>query len=233
MNKEDISDFRDDIIQSGGTLSMIGVINLNEEISKLRFYLLSMEEFIENREMAEITKLGNTIKGLTEQQKSEFWLWHYPVHWDEIFYNNFRTSSFITLISFFESMLNIACRDVEIINWNQKKCSDLKGSILQRSRRFLKDNGEFLKPREESWEKMISIYKLRNAFVHNESDTRQNDHLKKIVNETPFLSGNQGTLEIEKGFCFYCLDLIELFLIDLFDEIHNLCERVRESEQKF
>lgn len=191
-----------------------------------------MEQFIENQEMAEITNLENAIKGLTDQQKSEFWLWNYPVYWDEIFYNNFRKSSFITLISFFESILNIVCRYVEIINWYQKRRSEYKGSILKRSRKFLKNHGEFLKPKEELWDKMTSIYQIRNAFVHNESDFFNKGHLKKVVEENSFLSVNQEIVKIEKGFCFFCLDIIELFLKDLLDEIHNLCERVKELEHK-
>ena len=226
--------FRDQLIQSGGEYTF-GIYSLSEEISHFRFYLETLERFIASQEKSEIERLKEQAKNLSEDQRSEFWAWYYPVHWDEIFGSRIRSSFLISLVSFAETQLNQICRDTAVITRSGIKSNDLKGSILERSRKFLEIFGKFTKPPKLEWSFITRIYDVRNVLVHNNGSIFRYQHQKRLsqfVNEQSDLSQTHDFIEIEKGFCIFCLEKIESFLQELREEVKDLCDRVKRFESK-
>ena len=226
--------FRDELIQSGGEHAF-GVYSLSEEISRFRFYLETLEEFIASQKKGEIERLKEQARSLPEDQRPGFWAWYYPVHWDEIFGSRLRSSFLISLVSFAETQLNQICRDTAVIGRSALKSNDLKGSILERSRKFLEIFGQFTKPSNLEWELITRIYDVRNVLVHNNGCIFRYQHEKRLsqfVNEQSGLSQTHDFIEIEKEFCLFYLEKIESFLQGLREEVRNLCERVKRFESK-
>lgn len=224
--------FRKELILSGGEHAL-GVFSLSEEISRLRFYLESMEIFIGDQRKSEIKELEVQAKNMTDDQRLEFWSWYYPVHWDEIFASRLRSSFLISLVSFTEVQLNFLCRDVAVIVESEVKCSDLRGSVLERSKKFLNKIGKFNNPSSGDWEEINCICDVRNSIVHNEGsivNSRKEMRLRQFVDKHPFLSESNNYIKLEKDFCFFCLDKINAFLKAYQIEVRELCERVKVAD---
>ncbi len=75
----------------------------DETLKGLRFYLDTLEKFIDDEKSNEISRLKRHADGLSPDKQGEFWAWHYPVHWDEIFASQLRSSFVLTLMSLAES----------------------------------------------------------------------------------------------------------------------------------
>jgi hypothetical protein len=56
-----------------------------ETLKGLEFYLKTLEDFIAGKEADEISDLKQHADQLPTDRQGQFWAWHYPVHWDEIF----------------------------------------------------------------------------------------------------------------------------------------------------
>lgn len=56
-----------------------------DTLQRLDFYLRTLEQFIERERSQEISDLKRHADQLPEGRQGNFWAWHYPVHWDEIF----------------------------------------------------------------------------------------------------------------------------------------------------
>jgi hypothetical protein len=69
----------------------------------LEFYLHTLEQFIEGECRQEISDLKRYADQLPEDRQGEFWAWHYPAHWDEIFASQLRSSFVVALVSLAES----------------------------------------------------------------------------------------------------------------------------------
>src|SRR6185436_4007495 len=78
-----------------------------DAITGLKFYLETLESFIEGEREREISRLSKHVEHLSSDDQGEFWAWHYPVHWDEIFANQLRSSFIVTLMSLAESHLGM------------------------------------------------------------------------------------------------------------------------------
>lgn len=224
--------FRDELIESGAEHAF-GVSSLSEEISRFRFYLQTLEEFIASQKRSEINSLDEETRSLPADQRPGFWAWYYPVHWDEIFATRLRSSFLISLISFAETQLSQICRDTGIIARSGLRMNDLRGNILERSRTFLEVFGEFGKPLKPQWELVARICDVRNALVHNNGRILGYQHEKRLcqfVSVQSGLSQEHDIIEIEKEFCVFCLDKIESFVRALREELKDLCERVKRSE---
>jgi hypothetical protein len=201
----------------------------------MHYYLKTMEEFIEQQLINEIKQLKQQTKNFTEEQCSKFWAWHYPTHWDEIFVSRLRSSFLISLVSFSEIQINQICKAIAIIVRSEINSSDLKGNIWDRSKKYLNNFGKFSKPSNDDWSLLINIYDVRNVFVHYNGDIHHYNNLgrlKKFIKETKALSESHEFIELEKDFCFFCLNHIDSFLKTLRSEVRNLCDRVIKFESK-
>lgn len=229
--------FRDELIQSSYEYPY-GIYSLSEKISDFRFYLETLEKFIVSRKRSGIEQLEKQAQNLPKAQRSKFWDQYYLVHWDEIFGNRIRSSFLISLVSFAETGLNQICRDTAVIVRSEIKSNDLRGSIFERSKKFLGSFGKFTKPSEPEWKLITQIYDIRNVLVHNNGSIFSPQHKKQSRQLSQFVNGQSGLsqthdfIEIEKEFCLFCLEKIESFLQRLREEVKDLCERVKHFEPK-
>ena len=67
------------------------------QTKELHEYLKIMDEFVSKSEKEELSALEKEYNNLSSQAKEDFWQENYPVHWEEIFAGNLR-SSFILLL---------------------------------------------------------------------------------------------------------------------------------------
>jgi hypothetical protein len=210
-------DSREELINSRGELN-IWLLARQEEIKGMRFYLQTMEDFIEKERKREIDELEQKAKDLTEEQQSDFWSWNYPLHWEEIFESRLRSSFLISLISFLEIQLNHVCSDVAVIVRSALSISDIKGSIIERSKKFLQNFGNFNNFSSDEWKMLTDIYYIRNVVVHANGiipNSQKTENLFKFINKQPAISESNGFVEIGRDFCFFCLDYIDAFLNSL------------------
>ena len=240
MKKDDPPDylrdaFRDELIDGLIELGGEYPVRFHEEISRFRFYLETLEEFISNQEKSEIKQLEKHAQNLSKDQQSPFWAWHYPIHWDNIFRYRLRSTFLVTLWSFTETQIERTCRYVTDIVRPEIKCSELTGNLLKRSKKFLKAFGEFTRPSKEEWALISRIYDVRNVLVHYDGDLsryKNAERLSQFLNQQLGLSQTQDFIPLDKNLCLFCLDKIESFLEHLRNEVKNLCERVKRFQSK-
>jgi hypothetical protein len=137
------------LIQENGisTLS-IGPI---DELKRFRLYLETIERFISDQESEELKSLETEALSLPDEHREDFMTWYYPAHWDDIFRAHFRSSFLISLMSFLEMELNQVCRNVATIARTPIASSDLKGSLIERAKLFLRSFAAFKHPTIEQW----------------------------------------------------------------------------------
>src|SRR5215212_8108902 len=90
----------------------------NEALETLKgpkFYLDTLEGFIEGERAQEISELEKHAEQWEAVHEEDFWAWHYPVHWDEIFANQLRSSFVITLMSLAESHVGMVAEQAYAI----------------------------------------------------------------------------------------------------------------------
>jgi hypothetical protein len=56
-----------------------------DELEKFRFFVQQTETLIDQAEESELGSLQESIADWGKEAQDEFWPYHYPVHWDEIF----------------------------------------------------------------------------------------------------------------------------------------------------
>jgi hypothetical protein len=71
-----------------------------QKFTDLRRYALAMEQLVDQAGQTEIKALSPEADALDENDRGEFWAWHYPVHWDQVVRGMFRASTITALISF-------------------------------------------------------------------------------------------------------------------------------------
>lgn len=224
--------FREYLIQHGGTANALG-LGHDEEIKRLRFYLETFENFISQQESAEMASLQVHAAKLSEEGKGEFWSWYYPVHWDEIFRTNLRSSFVISLVSMIESQTTDVCRNVALIARSPIQINDLKGSLLERAQLFLDRFGSFREPSSDTWSKIFRIYDVRNVFVHYAGFLPSYNHQARVRQFMQTFGGmaeTHGVLTLTRDFCPTALEIAAQFLKDISTELSALCDRVQTFE---
>jgi hypothetical protein len=108
-----------------------------ETLKGLKFYLETLEEFIDRERTQEISELKKHIEQRSPEQQEEFWAWHYPVHWDEIFASQLRSSFVPTLISLVESHIGMIADQACGIISTSIKPRDLRGGLFEQHRKYL------------------------------------------------------------------------------------------------
>lgn len=204
-----------------------------EELEKLRFFARHIELLVDQAEESEMGSLKASVQHLSKDRQDEFWLWNYPVHWDEIFRSAIRNSLIVTLATFLETYLDGLCKNVGLVTKCDSNSMDRKGSTLARTRRFLKDVGQFERPSPSGWEDVDTFFKIRNVVVHT-AGLAVGSKYEKVIEG--FCSGrtdirlSYGTLEIEPEFFEFAIDMFVAFVEQLESEFVALCERTRRFE---
>lgn len=208
---------RKDYISGGGIFGKF-IYPYAEEIKKSKFFLDTMEEFIISSEQHEIDTHKNRTNDLTPEQLDEYWQWHYPVHWQEIFSNRIRASFIMQICSFVEGELNEIAERVGVISDAPIKLRDLTGSTLSKPKKFIESFGRFTSPGADSWEIMERIFDVRNVMVHEAGYSKGYRNHKRIVEfskSVPGLSFINDHIQVEREFCDYSLNSASDFITSL------------------
>jgi hypothetical protein len=203
---------RTDYLSGGG---MFGPFLSPDELRNSKLYIETMENFITSSEDGEVASLAERIGHLTPEQQDDFWQDNYPIHWKEIFATRIRTSFVIQLCSLVESQIDEVCKRITLIARVPLKLRDLKGSTLEKGRRYMEAFGGFTTPSVANWSVVGKIFVVRNLFVHERGFMEQLGIENKIVEfarVAPGLKMEHNVIELEPAFCEYCLTSVEIFL---------------------
>lgn len=225
--------FRQELITENGAVGP-WAFSHTDEIERLRFYLETLEEFISKQETEEIKSLEPHAATWPEKRRGEFWAHHYPVHWDEIFRTNLRSSFLVSLISFTESHLTQAYRNVEVIARMPFGSSALRGNVFEKAQLIFAAFGQFSQPVPAAWQIVERIYDVRNVFVHHAGFVGSYSHEKRVrqlIRHQPGLSETNSHISLGPEFCPFALDRVKQVLIAVASELVALCERARRFER--
>jgi hypothetical protein len=231
---EDIrKEFRRSLLE-GDEWGLLAANRAHQEFADLRRYALAMKQLVDHAEQAEIQALSPEADALDEDDRGEFWAWHYPVHWDQVVRGLFRASTITALVSFVETTLSQICRDVRLITLEDLKPSDLNGSAMGKSKTYLKRFGGFTLD-QVVWEQLDDIVQIRNALVHANGDIDQCKNpkqIREIVSANPGLNETYGAIAIDRTYLEHCLRCVEGILSSLLFEMKELCSRRKQFEQR-
>jgi hypothetical protein len=197
-------------------------------IEGLEFYLKTLEGFIDAERREEVAVLKQEADALTKDAQADFWAWHYPVHWDEIFASQLRSSFVVTMVSLAESNLGLVAHEAGKIAGAPLKAADLRGGFLERHRRYLESLAGFARPDPETWEAIVGVRDIRNCIVHANSRIRKAnapDRLKELVRTLPGITSQYDVIELTAEFPVYALSTVRKFLDLLYGEAAELCQR--------
>ena len=225
------NEFRRSLLE-GDEWGLLAANRAYQEFADLRRYALAMEQLVDQAEQADIQALSPEADALDEDDRGEFWAWHYPVHWDQAVRCMFRASTITALISFVETTLSQICRDVRLITQEDLKPSDLNGSAVGKSKKYLKRFGGFTAD-QGVWKRIDDIVQIRNALVHANGDIgqcRNPEKIRDIVSANPGLNETYGAISIDRSYLEHCLESVENLLSSLLSEMKELCSRRKQFE---
>lgn len=229
MKQVDGNRLRDDYLSGAGVFGGF-IYPHTEELEKSKFFLNTLEELVSSAEQREVSVLEERTQGLTQEQLDEYWQWHYPIHWQEIFSNRIRASFIMQLCSFVEGELNEIASRVGVIANAPLKLRDITGSTLSKPRKFIEAFGKFTQPDEKSWDLMDRIFDVRNVMVHEggfAGGYRNEKKLLEFSTKVPGLSFNNRHVDVNREFCDYCLTVIS----DFVESLHKAYETFRATAQ--
>jgi hypothetical protein len=200
-----------------------------ETLKGLRFYLETLEAFIDRERTQEISELKQDIEHWPQDHQEDFWAWHYPAHWDQIFASQLRSSFVITLMSLAESHVGMVVEQACAIVGSPLSRRDLhRGSFRQR-REHLEKRAGFTRPDTTSWDSLYEIQAIRNCIVHANStiyNDQNPERLRALILTLPGIGASHDVIELSPEFPIHCLKTVEGFITDLYEEASALCERV-------
>jgi hypothetical protein len=206
-----------------------------ESLQGLEFYLRTIEEFIESERSKEVRDLQRHADWLPADKVGEYWAWHYPVQWDEIFASQLRSSFVVTLVSLIESQVGMVAQQACEIAATPLKRGDLRGGLLERHRKCLESLAGFARPEESKWSAVYEVRDVRNCIVHANSrlwDARNPARLRTLASKLPGLSAPSDVLELSEEFPAHVIATSKEFINALYDEVEALCERTITRRRK-
>ena len=105
-------------------------------ISEMRFYLNTLEEFIETQRQQYAEQLKQDAQKLPENKRAGFFAWHYDPRPTETLSNILRASFLVSLCSYFEVCLDYFCEDVTTIACPSEKYSKYGSQKVKRAKKF-------------------------------------------------------------------------------------------------
>lgn len=200
-----------------------------ETLNGLKFYLRTLEEFIDREREQEISGLKRHAEQLSQDRQGEFWAWHYPVHWDQIFASQLRSSFVVTLMSLTESHVGMVAEQACEIFGVPLSRRELHRSTFEQRREQLEKRAGFTRPADKSWETLHKVRAIRNCIVHAGSriyDDSNPERLRSLIPTLPGISAQHDVIELSPEFPMHSLKTIEGFLTELYEEALSLCQRV-------
>lgn len=196
-------------------------------IQGLKLYIGTLEDFIEAEKNAEIKAIVENAGEISNEGQSEFWAWHYPVHWEEIFATQLRSSFLVTLISLVESHISTVANEARAIARASLAPRELQGEHLERHRRYFEKVLAFDAPKSDLWNDMHDLGELRNRIVHAQSSAHSEDPKKQkryiqLSKKFPGISVHYSVFQFSAQFPPVALERAEMFLTALYKEARRL-----------
>lgn len=204
-----------------------------DDLEKFRFFVREIESLVGRAEQSEVESLRESVQHLSKDTQDEFWLWHYPVHWDEIFRSNIRNSVVVSLATFLETFLEQLCYRVALVTKSGLYSTKQKGSTIERARRFLQAVGHFQKPDTSVWTEVGLFFKIRNVIVHRAGFATGSKYEKLIeifCHNRSDIRLHNGVIEIKPEFLEFIINQLIVFVDQLESEFLLLCEQTRRLE---
>lgn len=199
-----------------------------DALERLAFYLETIEGFIHQEKSAEVADLKRRAEGFAVEHQGEFWAWHYPVHWDEIFASQLRSSFVVTLLSLVESNVGMVSEQTREIARVSIRPQDLRGGPIERGQKFLLSLAGFSRPVPKEWEMLLELRDVRNCIVHANSrmwDSTKQKRLRSLIGRRPGLQASQDVLNLGPEFPRYGLKVVREFITTLYSEAQDICRR--------
>jgi hypothetical protein len=204
-----------------------------DELEKFRFFARQVQEFINQAEQSEVESLRLSVQHLPKDTQDDFWMWNYPIHWDEIFRSTFRFSIVVSLATFLETFMRRLCYRVALVTKSELSAAELEHFTLQDERKFLQAVGRFQKPIQPAWDEIGLFKKIRNVIVHNAGFTAKSKYKKAIetfCRNRSDIRLRYEVIEIDPEFIEFMINQLVEFVDQLGKEFMLLCERTRALE---
>lgn len=218
MDKTDLHRemFRKEVLLGTG---LIGPLDAYEELKRSRFFIESMELYIDSSETAEIKQLEIQAQALSPEAKDEFWQWNYPIHWQDIFGVRIRSSFCIQLCSQVEATLGDIAHRIQVIEripaigkTNKKEFKT--GSTIEKHKRYFTKYAKFEGFDEVLWAKMGFVFRIRNAHVHFQGFDSKMDkdiEFRQFLTALPNVGIEHNFIELKTGSCEALMEIVECF----------------------
>jgi len=202
---------------------------LTGNLEELTLFSDSLEDFIAKEEK-------RAVKALLPhaEEDGDFWANHYPYHWQDIIGAQLRQSFVVSLMSATEFHLDWLCRDTAQVVQAAITHEELKGTALERARRFLNAFAQFTAPPDALWEEIGDLQALRNNIVHNaalvDAEHSNKRRLAGVMKRRPGISNpSTGLLKLERAFSEYALATVQRFFDELYAQQKALCKRAAST----
>ncbi len=203
--------FRRNTLEGSG---LVGPLYATDELQRARFFIETMEEFIDSSETAEVKALETNITSLSEEAKDEFWQWNYPIHWQDIFGVRIRSAFVAQLCSHIEATLGDIAHRVQVIERCPIEVSKIKGSTLEQHKLYLHTFAKFEGPPSEVWKKMAHVFRIRNVHIHQQGyggEIANDKEFSAFLASLPNVSIENNFIELKAGSCQALLEIAEGF----------------------
>lgn len=205
--------FRRNILEGSG---LVGPLYATDELQRSRFFIETMEQFIESSETAEVKELEAKIASLSEEAKDEFWQWNYPIHWQDIFGVRIRSAFVAQLCSHVEATLGDIAHRVRVIERCAIEVRHIKGSTLEQHKLYLDTFAKFDGPPPDIWKKMAHVFRIRNIHIHQQGyggEIANDKEFSAFLASLPNVSIQNNFIELKAGSC--------IALLETGQEFHN------------
>lgn len=199
-----------------------------DNFSELGLLRATIEELIAKEEAAEVNRLAVEAETLPDGASGDFWAENHPYWWDHIIAPQFRASFFIALMSALELHLGRLVRDAGVIVDAPITADELKGGFYSRCRKFLNRFCAIQSPDEQSWQRMLSLYAVRNALVHAGgfvADKGELQQLEAFGRQIDGLVISSQHVELQASFCAQAHRACRAFLDDVWGEVVLQCRQ--------
>jgi len=206
-----------------------------KEIEYLRDYEIFIEKFLQEKIEEFNTSVNKRAMGMEGEEKEQFLEWNSEEYFElsEELPTRLRGSIFITTMSLFEFRLNDLCGSLQAFKKEKLSLNDVAGKGIYRAKKYLNKVFEINFPNNPSLWETIDIYQtIRNALVHNEGFVTQDvDKIQKYIEKSKVFSFQlRGSrIILKESFVGEAIDTIQPCLIQLCDDLKNLCDVSKKS----
>jgi hypothetical protein len=216
-----------------GLRTMAKLANLSTEIrlESFRTYTEELELKFHQDKEALVAKQYSLLSGrLTTEERerveSDLSDDYYTI--DELYIDQYRKSTLVSIYSFLEHSMNNLCNLCQKFYALPLGVKDLNGSGIERARAYLKMvikiNFEVF---NAEWSELKDMNKIRNCIVHSDGFSKKLD--KNIVNRTQGLSIKNHQLLIDRIYIDSSISTVECFLKKLYSETPLACKTILQE----